>query len=240
MKPIVAINNLEKCYRGVPVLHQLSLFIQQGEVFAILGKNGAGKSTLFKLLAGLIEPTDGTIQILDAKPTDLMIKRKIGVTINEPVFYEQLTGWKNLEIHAAYYDVNTAKLALAFERVGLNPKNHLPVSQYSLGMRQRLAIARMLLPNPEILIIDEPLNGLDPKAIRDFRELLHELANEGTTIILSSHILSEVQHIASTIAVLYEGAIIAKKSTQEWLQLEGTSFENKMINLMEGTACINY
>ncbi|ANK60202.1 lantibiotic transport ATP-binding protein [Loigolactobacillus backii] len=236
MKPIINIHNLEKSYQGKPVLREINLTIQPGEICAILGKNGAGKSTLFKLIAGMATCTGGRIEVLNSDPTDPKIRKHMGITINEPVFYEHLSGWQNLQIHAAYYGVKAVNINQALLAVDLEPSNQTPVKQYSLGMRQRLSIARCLLHKPELVIIDEPLNGLDPKGIRDFRRLLESLQKTGVSIVMSSHILAEVQSVATRIVVLAEGSIVADETKEVWLAADSTDFETAMINLMEGLA----
>ncbi|MGM0240414.1 ABC transporter ATP-binding protein [Enterococcus sp. AZ103] len=225
MHNLVEVRDIRKDYNGNEVLKGIDLTAYPGEVLVVLGKNGAGKSTLFKLIAGLAEQTSGEIQLN---------QNNIGFSINEPVFYEQLSGWDNLAIHCQYYNVSEEKIGYWLKKVGLSVENQQPVKNYSLGMRQRLVISRCLIHNPDILLIDEPLNGLDPKGIKDFRELLQELKEQNKTIIISSHILSEVQSIANRIVVLYEGKMVLQTLAKDFSTESPTVFENKMINWMEG------
>lgn len=234
MNNIVKVTDLSKVYDGRTILNELDLQIEVGEIFVLLGKNGAGKSTLFKLLTGLAHPTMGKIEILGNSNYLSENLKSIGSNINEPVFYEHLTATENLEIHCQYMSHSTEKIAYWLEYVGLTASNDVPVKKYSMGMRQRLVLARCLSHEPELIIIDEPLNGLDPKGIKQFRELIQKIAQAGKTVIMSSHILSEVEQVATQIAVLYEGNLVLNKTKKELQMEHENNLEDYLIAQMEG------
>lgn len=168
MTTSVEVLSIEKNYGRKEVLKNFSLSVEKGEVYVLLGKNGAGKSTLFKILTGLSKATNGEIIILNESKDLEKVKTKIGSNINEPVFYEHLSAHENLRIHCEYMGVSNNQISEWLKTVGLTIDNDRPVKEYSLGMRQRLVLARCLVHNPELLIIDEPLNGLDPRGIKQF------------------------------------------------------------------------
>ncbi|WP_223156170.1 ABC transporter ATP-binding protein [Desemzia incerta] len=173
---VVEVQNVEKNYGAKEVLKNFSLTVQKGEIYVLLGRNGAGKSTLFKLLTGLTKATNGEISIFNETKDIEKVKTKIGSNINKPVFYEHLSAIENLSIHCDYMKASKNRIQEWLEVVGLSVDNDRPVKEYSLGMRQRLVLARCLVHDPELLVIDEPLNGLDPRGIKQFRELLEEIS----------------------------------------------------------------
>lgn len=207
MDSIIEVKNLCKDFGKRPVLNRVSFKVSEGEIVGLLGVNGVGKTTLLKLLSGLLEPTEGRIEILSHNPwneSDKVLKH-MGILIETPVFYEHLSAYDNLSIHLEYMGVNNDINDL-LSLVGLDDTKSKQVSKFSFGMKQRLAIARCISHNPKILLLDEPINGLDPVAIKDIRELFINLRNNVTTIILSSHILSEILQIAESIAILSCGS----------------------------------
>ncbi len=193
-------------------VHEVNLAVQRGDVFGFLGPNGAGKSTTIRMMLGLIHPTTGRVSIggRDLATQRLLALRKVGAFVEAPSFYGYLTGQKNLEIFTGLSGgCSPDEIARVVELVGLRGREHDPVKVYSHGMRQRLGIAACLLPRPELLVLDEPTDGLDPHGIHETRELIKRLAREeGLTIFLSSHMLSEVENLCNRIAILDRGRII--------------------------------
>lgn len=212
MRNAIELQRLHKSFDHNKVINNCNLNIEEGEIFGLLGSNGAGKTTLFKLITHLVKKDSGGIKVLgiDIDDSPLEILQQVGLLIDTPVFYEHLSGKENLEIHLAYMGIE-GDIEETLTHVGLSPSNPVPVSRYSLGMRGRLALARAIIHNPKLLLLDEPLNGLDPQGIRDMRSLLKKLSTEqGKTILLSSHTLSEVEHIADSIGVLFNGTVKEK------------------------------
>ncbi|MBC9825440.1 ABC transporter ATP-binding protein [Carnobacterium inhibens] len=234
MTTIVAVHHLEKNYGKKEVLKNFSLTIQKGEVYVLLGRNGAGKSTLFKILTGLSRASNGTITILNEDKDLEKVKIKIGSNINEPVFYEHLSAVENLKIHCDYMGSSKERIPEWLKVVGLAVDNDRPVKEYSLGMRQRLVLARCLVHDPELIIIDEPLNGLDPRGIKQFRELIEELSLLGKTIIMSSHILTEVKSAATRIGVIFDGELVLDERKLDLVATHQDGLEDFLISKMEG------
>lgn len=232
--------NIKNCYKSYdqqPVIENCSLSVKKGEIYGLLGKNGAGKSTLFKLLTGLAQADMGEIEILGRarEDNDKRWLVDLGFFVNEPVFYEHLTATENLELHLAYMDFPTDNIAECLCLVGLEPNNKKPVKTYSMGMKQRLGIARALSHNPQLLILDEPINGLDPAGIRQMRQLFIKLVKEeGKTLVLSSHILAEIEQVADRVGVLVAGKIVVEKELTVLKEVHGTELENYLIDVMEG------
>lgn len=217
------------------VLHHLDIQVKEGETYGILGVNGAGKTTLLKLLAGLLEPTEGGAYILgkDAWEDRNEVLRNIGCLIEVPFFYEHLSAAENLRIHLAYMGVS-ADIAKTLLQVGLSDTRNKPVGKFSLGMRQRLAIARGMIHKPKVMLLDEPINGLDPVAIREMRELFQKLGAEGVTILLSSHILSEVEQTAERVAVIADGSLVLEAAMSELKETHKDGLEDFLIKKMKG------
>lgn len=234
MTSIVAVHHLEKNYGKKEILKDFSLTVQKGEIYVLLGKNGAGKSTLFKILTGLSKASNGSITILNEDKDLEKVKSKIGSNINEPVFYEHLSAVENLEIHCDYMESSKKRIPEWLKVVGLAVDNDRPVKEYSLGMRQRLVLARSLVHDPELIIIDEPLNGLDPRGIKQFRELIEELSLLGKTIIMSSHILTEVESVATRIGVIFDGELVLDESKVDLVATHQDGLEDFLISKMEG------
>lgn len=239
---VIQVNNLTKCFGEKEVLRDCSMTLSRGTIYGLLGMNGAGKTTLFKLLTGLLCPDYGSIEILGSdmlKERDKMLAR-IGSLIEAPVFYEHLSARKNLELHLSYMDTAGMGAEKALQMVGLTGIGEKAVSAFSLGMRQRLGIARAIVHEPELLVLDEPINGLDPMGIKQMRELFVNLVKEKkTTILFSSHILSETEHIADTVGVLSGGKIADEADLKELKERKQGSLEDYFFTLMTGgdSAC---
>jgi ABC-2 type transport system ATP-binding protein len=194
-------------------LESIDLEVPRGTAFGFLGPNGAGKTTLIRLLLGLAKPTNGTFQILGGGANPLA---RVGAIIEEPRFHRHLTGRENLHVHAAARDKSAhGRVDAALERVGLARRADDKVGGYSLGMRQRLGVARCLLCDPELLILDEPVNGLDPAGILEFRNLIRDLVAEGRTVLLSSHLLDEVEKTCDAAAIVDNGRVVAQGTIAE-------------------------
>lgn len=239
---VIQVNNLTKCFGEKEVLRDCSMTLSRGTIYGLLGMNGAGKTTLFKLLTGLLCPDYGSIEILGSdmlKERDKMLAR-IGSLIEAPVFYEHLSAHKNLELHLSYMGTAGMGAEKALQMVGLTGIGEKAVSAFSLGMRQRLGIARAIVHEPELLVLDEPINGLDPVGIKQMRELFVNLVREKkTTILFSSHILSETEHIADTVGVLSGGKIVDEADLKELKERKQGSLEDYFFTLMTGgdSAC---
>ncbi len=234
-KTVVLTKGLCKEFDGNRVLSQLSISVNEGEVYGILGANGAGKTTLLKLIAGLLEPTEGGAYIFGKNAWDERngVLADVGILIETPIFYEHLSAAKNLSIHLEYMG-RSADVGKALERVGLFGVGEKPVSKFSLGMRQRLAIARAIIHRPKVLLLDEPINGLDPVAIREMRELFISLKDEGMTILLSSHILSEVEQTVDRVLVISHGMAIEEADMGELKAKHQNELEDYLITKMRG------
>ncbi|MFT8704770.1 ABC transporter ATP-binding protein [Bifidobacterium aquikefiricola] len=240
MGPLISTHDLTKTFDGHEVVNKCSIQVNQGEIYGFLGVNGAGKTTVLKLMLGLLRPTAGSVEILghDVTADRLAIAASIGSIIEVPIFYEHLSAYENLSIHLAYLGItDTSTIEGTLSRVGLPNTGTQKVSQFSLGMRQRLGIARAMIHKPRIMLLDEPINGLDPVAIRDMRELLLSLAkDDGITIIISSHILTEIERIADRVGVIANGTIIEEFSMSSMERNHPEGMEDYVINLMSGKA----
>jgi ABC-2 type transport system ATP-binding protein len=209
---------LGKRFGARAALDGVDLEVPRGVAFGFLGANGAGKTTLIRLLLGLARPTSGTMRLLghDLPDGSAAALARVGAIIEEPRFHPHLTGRENLHVHAAARDrAAHDRVDGALARVGLAARADEKVKTYSLGMRQRLGVARCLLSDPELLILDEPMNGLDPAGILEFRGLIRELVAEGRTVLLSSHLLDEVEKTCDIVAIVDEGRIVAQGPIHE-------------------------
>src|SRR6478752_4267300 len=215
----IEIHGVGKRFGDRAALQSIDLQVPRGCAFGFLGPNGAGKTTLIRLLLGLARPTTGTIQLLGQHDRAKALAR-VGAIIEEPRFHPHLTGRENLHVHAAARDKSAhGRVDGALERVGLKARADDPVKSYSLGMRQRLGIARCLLCDPELLILDEPVNGLDPAGILEFRHLVRSLVAEGRTVLLSSHLLDEVEKTCDFAAIVDQGRVMAQGTIAELTSL---------------------
>jgi ABC-2 type transport system ATP-binding protein len=218
--PTLAIQTtgLGKRFGSRAALDDVDLEVPRGVAFGFLGANGAGKTTLIRLLLGLAQPTSGTMRLLGrALPGGRAeALARVGAIIEEPRFHPHLSGRENLHVHAAARDrAAHDRVDGALARVGLAARAGDKVKTYSLGMRQRLGVARCLLSDPELLILDEPMNGLDPAGILEFRGLIRELVSEGRTVLLSSHLLDEVEKTCDIVAIVDDGRVVAQGPIHE-------------------------
>jgi ABC-type multidrug transport system ATPase subunit len=213
--PVLEIRDLTKKYGQLAAVDGVSLSVHRGEVFGFLGPNGAGKTTTLRMLLGLIRPTSGEAAVLGARPGDPKSLRRIGSLIEGPGFYPYLTGRTNLQTMARYAGVPASSIGPALAAVGLADRAGDKFGSYSLGMKQRLGVAAALLKDPELVILDEPTNGLDPQGMRDMRELIVDLGRQGRTVILSSHLMGEVQQICERVAVIDRGRIVREGTVEQ-------------------------
>ncbi len=214
MNKFLEINQLTKKFGSFTAVNNVSFSVEKGNVYGLLGPNGSGKSTTLGMILNVINPTAGSWKWFDQEPDNDSLK-KIGAIIESPKFYPYLSAEKNLEIVADIKEVNYAKIDEKLELVGLLSRKKDKFQQYSLGMKQRLAIAAALLNDPEVLILDEPTNGLDPQGIIQIRELIIKIAQQGTTIILASHLLDEVEKVCSHVVVLNQGKMLYAGSVDQ-------------------------
>ena len=212
---IVVTDRLTKKYGDQIAVDDVSLTVRRGEVYGFLGPNGAGKTTTLRLLLGLVRPTRGTATILGARPGQPAAVARTGALVEGPGFFPYLSGRDNLRVMARYQGVSDAAVDAALERVELAGRGGDAFRSYSLGMKQRLGVASALLGDPELLVLDEPTNGLDPAGMADMRRLLVELAEQGQTVLLSSHLLGEVQEICDRIGVISRGRLLAESTVAE-------------------------
>jgi len=210
-KIILNINNLEKYFDKLHVLKKLSLKIPKQSIYGILGPNGSGKSTLMRIIAGLIKSWDGSIYFKEKKLNynNPRVLRNFGFMIESPTFYEYLSALDNLKILSNLTGTNLNTIHKVLKLVKLKKRMNEKVKNFSYGMKQRLGIAQTLLHEPEILILDEPSNGLDPRGIKDMESIINRLKNEGKTILISTHILNEVENICTDVSILKKGSILA-------------------------------
>jgi len=202
-------SELSKKFSGKPALSGVSFHVKRGEIYGLLGHNGAGKSTSLGVILGMVMPDSGDVTIdgISVLRDRSRALRKVGAIFESPAFYDYLSGWDNLKILMSYsggFDATAARSVV--ERVGLSRRIHSKVRTYSHGMRQRLALAQALLPEPEVLLLDEPTDGLDPEGIKWFREFILKLRDErGMTVLFNSHLLAEVELMCDRVAILREG-----------------------------------
>ncbi|MEU4363339.1 ATP-binding cassette domain-containing protein [Promicromonospora sp. NPDC023987] len=204
----IATDNLTKVYGRRHAVDRLTIEVRAGQVTGFVGPNGAGKTTTIRMLLGLIRPTSGTAQVLDRRLADApSYLHRVGSLVDGPAFYPRLSGRSNLRVLARLATLDH-RVPHVLEVVGLSDRADDPVATYSLGMRQRLGLAAALLPDPSLVILDEPANGLDPAGIRDIRRLLRRLADDGATVFVSSHQLSELQEVSDDVVLLRKGRLV--------------------------------
>lgn len=207
METVLSVNKLTKNFGKLCAVNQLDLEVKRGQVFGMLGPNGSGKTTTLGMLMGVVNPTAGNFSWFGEPATNLT-RRKIGAVLEHPIFYPYLSGQKNLELNAMIKGADPNNIARVLDIVELTARKDDKYKTYSLGMKQRLAIASALVSDPIILILDEPTNGLDPMGIAEIREIIKRIANDGKTIILASHLLDEVQKVCTHFAVLKRGNLM--------------------------------
>jgi ABC-type multidrug transport system ATPase subunit len=207
LETVLSIHNLSKQFGRIRAVNNLNLDIKRGQVFGMLGPNGSGKTTTLGMLMGVVNPTAGDFTWFGEKPSH-HVRKKIGAVLEHPIFYPYLSGQKNLELNAMVKECSPDNIPKVLDLVELTGRSDDKYKTYSLGMKQRLAIASALLNEPTVLILDEPTNGLDPMGIAEIRELIKKIAANGKTIILASHLLDEVQRVCSHFAVLKKGNLV--------------------------------
>ena len=217
--PILTVDNLHKNYGYINALKGVSFAVPQGSVFGILGPNGSGKTTLLGIIMDILKPTSGSIKLFDEVPNKSH-RKKVGTFLETPNFYHYLNAVQNLTIAAAIKGRGKEDIDHVLKQVSLDQRKLSKFSTYSLGMKQRLAIASCLLGNPDVLILDEPTNGLDPEGIAETRELIKKLNKEGKTIIMASHLLDEVEKVCTHVAILQKGTLLTHGHVDEILVQE--------------------
>lgn len=216
MSAVLSVQNLTKHYGSIRALNGVSFDVPKGSVFGILGPNGSGKTTLLGIVMDILRPTSGSFQFFGKQP-DADTRKQIGTLLETPNFYHYLSGERNLRIAAEIKQRGSDQIEKVLKTVNLHQRKDSKFSTYSLGMKQRLAIASALLGDPEVLVFDEPTNGLDPVGIAEIRELIKQLATEGKTIIMASHILDEVEKVCSHVAIIQKGDLKTVGTVKEVL-----------------------
>ncbi|GIO55184.1 bacitracin ABC transporter ATP-binding protein [Paenibacillus cineris] len=215
---VLSVEHVKKKIGRKWIIHDVTFDVREGEVFGFLGPNGAGKTTTIRMLVDLIKPTSGTIRVCgyDVNKNQEQALRFVGSIVENPEAYTYLTGWENLEHFARMQrGIDRQRIQEVVDIVRLDQRIHDKVSTYSLGMRQRLGIAQALLGRPKLLILDEPTNGLDPKGIKELRQFIRQLADEGLAVFVSSHLLSEIQLLCDRVAIISKGRVLAVGPVEE-------------------------
>jgi ABC-2 type transport system ATP-binding protein len=221
LETILSIKNLHKRYRAVHAVNNVSLEIEKGNVYGILGPNGSGKSTTLGIVLNVVNKTSGEYTWFDGELQTHEALRKVGAIIERPNFYPYMTAEQNLKLVCKIKNIDYSKIDEKLTLVGLMERKTSKFSTFSLGMKQRLAIASALLNDPEILILDEPTNGLDPQGIHQIRDIIRQIAAQGTTILLASHLLDEVEKVCTHVLVLRKGEILYSGKVDELSANEG-------------------
>lgn len=239
MSYILQTNQLTKSISGKNLVTNVAMHVKKGEIYGFLGPNGAGKTTVMKMLTNLWKPTAGSIELFGEKltPTSYEVLKRMGSIIEFPTFYDHLSGKENLALHQEYMGYyNPGSIENTLEMLHLTDAGTKPVRDFSLGMKQRLGIARAILSKPELLILDEPTNGLDPAGMKQIRDLMKMLCTEyGITIIVSSHILSEVESMADTIGVINRGVLMKEIAMKEISEMSLAYIELNVINTQKAS-----
>ena len=238
MNSILKISNLTKKYGLLTAVSDLSFDIEKGSVYGILGPNGSGKSTTLGIVLNVINKTAGDFSWFGGTLTTHQALKKVGAIIERPNFYPYMTAYQNLKLVCKIKGVSYDSIERTLEIVGLDDRKHSKFSTFSLGMKQRLAIASALLNDPEILILDEPTNGLDPQGIHQIREIIKEIALQGTTILLASHLLDEVEKVCTHVVVLRKGVNLYSGRVDEMISSHGffelkTHQKDDLLKLLE-------
>jgi ABC-2 type transport system ATP-binding protein len=238
LETILSLKNLDKKYGAVHAVNNLSFDIQKGNVYGILGPNGSGKSTTLGIILNVVNRTSGDFSWFNGKLTTHEALKKVGAIIERPNFYPYMTANQNLALICKIKGISTEKIDEKLITVNLFERRHSKFSTFSLGMKQRLAIASALLNDPEILILDEPTNGLDPQGIHEIRQIIKTIAANGTTILLASHLLDEVEKVCSHVVVirkgikLYSGRVDEMTASNGLLELKVDEKEDELIKLL--------
>ena len=238
MNSILTISNLTKKFGNLTAVDNLSFTINKGNVYGILGPNGSGKSTTLGIVLNVVNKTEGNFKWFDGNTTTHDALKKVGAIIERPNFYPYMTAEQNLKLVCKIKGVPLDKIKEKLEVVGLLDRKNHKFKTYSLGMKQRLAIASALLNDPEILILDEPTNGLDPQGIHQIRSLIKEIASDGTTILLASHLLDEVEKVCTHVVVLRKGMKLYSGRVDEMINSHGffelkTEQKDSLLNYLE-------
>lgn len=239
METILSLKNLDKKYGAVHAVNNLSFDIQKGNVYGILGPNGSGKSTTLGIILNVVNRTSGDFSWFNGKLSTHQALKKVGAIIERPNFYPYMTASQNLALICKIKGTSTEKIDEKLTTVNLFERRDSKFSTFSLGMKQRLAIASALLNDPEILILDEPTNGLDPQGIHEIRQIIKKIAANGTTILLASHLLDEVEKVCSHVVVirkgikLYAGSVEEMTASNGLLELKIDEKEEELIALLE-------
>ena len=238
METILTITNLNKRYGRIQAVKNVSLEIKKGNVYGILGPNGSGKSTTLGIVLNVVNKTSGEYSWFGGRMQTHEALKKVGAIIERPNFYPYMTAQENLELVCKIKGINYSKVQEKLEVVGLTERKDSKFRTFSLGMKQRLAIASALLNDPEILILDEPTNGLDPQGIHQIRDIIKHIASQGTTILLASHLLDEVEKVCSHVLVLrkgeilYSGTVTGMSSSNGVIELQSNDNE-KLMNALK-------
>ena len=244
METILSLKNLDKRFGRVHAVNNLSFDIQKGNVYGILVPNGSGKSTTLGIILNVVNKTSGEFSWFDGNLSTHQALKKVGAIIERPNFYPYMTAIQNLSLICKIKDISTEKINEKLKIVNLFERRDSKFKTYSLGMKQRLAIASALLNNPEILILDEPTNGLDPQGIHEIREIIQKIAKNGTTILLASHLLDEVEKVCSHVVViregvrLYSGRVDEMSSSHGLFELNTNEPKNKLISILNNNSNI--
>lgn len=238
MEKILTVSNLTKKFGYLTAVKDLSFTIEKGNVYGILGPNGSGKSTTLGIVLNVVNKTNGAFSWFGGNTSTHEALKKVGAIIERPNFYPYMTAVQNLKLVCKIKEVSNDKIAEKLELVGLLERKNSTFKTYSLGMKQRLAIASALLNDPEILILDEPTNGLDPQGIHQIREIIKKIASQGTTILLASHLLDEVEKVCSHVVILrkgeklYSGRVDGMLASHGFFELK-TDDEDKLIAFLK-------
>jgi ABC-2 type transport system ATP-binding protein len=223
--PAIDVHNLSKHYGSVRAVDDISFTVQQGEIFGLLGHNGAGKTTTIRMMTGRAKPTNGTVRIAgyDAVTQLDQVKPLINLVFEDQNLYERMSGLDNLRFFARLYGVPSSRVDALLDRVALDPEaRKRKVKTYSSGMKQRLLIARALINDPQILFLDEPTRGLDPSSARELRQIVREMSEQGTTVVLCTHYMEEADELCNRVAFMSSGKIVAMDSPRELKLMYGT------------------
>ena len=240
METILSLRNLDKKYGRVHAVNNLSFDIQKGNVYGILGPNGSGKSTTLGIILNVVNRTSGEFTWFNGSLSTHEALKKVGAIIERPNFYPYMTATQNLELICKIKGISTVNIDKKLKTVHLYERRNHKFRTFSLGMKQRLAIASALLNNPEILILDEPTNGLDPQGIHEIREIIKGIAKTGTTILLASHLLDEVEKVCSHVVVirrgvkLYSGRVDEMTASNGLFEMQVETDKEKLLTLLEG------
>ena len=244
METILSLKNLDKKYGHVHAVNNLSFDIQKGNVYGILGPNGSGKSTTLGIILNVVNRTSGSFSWFDGRLSTHEALKKVGAIIERPNFYPYMTASQNLALICTIKGISTEKIDEKLKAVNLYERRHSKFKTYSLGMKQRLAIASALMNDPEILILDEPTNGLDPQGIHEIRSIIKAIASTGTTILLASHLLDEVEKVCSHVVVirkgvkLYSGRVDEMTASNGLFELKVDGNDSKLVSLLEAHTSI--